>query len=94
MEVNEKITLDDLVFRFDPYNASIDFNPHKNMHQSIEEYFEDDRLKFIDYEECVKKGKVYVVRVYPHTAVGFYEVCASDCQAALQKMINALEAGE
>lgn len=92
MEVYEKVTLEDIVFRFNPYSAFLEYNPHRNLYQTIEEYFDSDRsvAKFIDYEECVKKNSVYVLRVYPHTAVGFYEISGSDYEAVMYRMIEVL----
>ena len=79
----------DELMKFTPYEASIDFNPHKGIHETIEDYY--DRDSFIDYDECIKQERVFCIRVYPRTSVGFYEVCASEYQTALKKMCDTLE---
>jgi hypothetical protein len=90
MESQTKVNIDDLIVMFDPYEVSMDYNPHKGMHQTIAEYFEGSEDHFIDYDECIKTDKVYVVRVYPDTAVGFYEICSRWHDDAINRMIEVL----
>lgn len=91
MESQTKVNIDDLAFRFNAYHVSIEYNPHRMMHQTIKEYFEGSEDHFIDYDECVKNDKVYVVRVYPDTCVGFYEICSRFHDDAVNKMIEVLQ---
>ncbi|PZD95225.1 hypothetical protein DNH61_11740 [Paenibacillus sambharensis] len=79
------------LMKFNPYSVTIDFNDHRVVHERDIEMYYGGRENFLDFERCVELNRVFKVQVYPKGSVGFYTVCASELQPALQKMCEALE---
>lgn len=79
------------IIKFKPFNVILEYNPHKSLIQSIEEYLEYSTAYVLDKEKCIEKDTIYAIQVYPETTIGFYFVCASDYKLARDTMIGILE---
>jgi len=74
---------------------SIDYNPHKDEYLDLATYLynaqlvselDNDDTKY--FNEIIKKNKLYVVRVYPNTPVGFNEVYHYDLELAIKELLK------
>ena len=72
------MTLDELVAR--SMSVSVEFNPHRNFYESVEEYFlavqrelqsDWSRLSQRTRDALLKGDRLVALRVYPRTPVGF-----------------------
>ena len=74
-------------------SVSIDVNAHRDMYQTVEEYFEiillcnEDLWESLSkevYAEMVKRNTIVEVRWYPDTPVGFFNVYHYDIDEAMK----------
>lgn len=69
---------------------SLDHNAHKNVYESIEQYYDKDC--FVSpggFNKAVCDDNVWSLQWYPDTPVGFYQVCAS----SLELLLDAVKTG-
>lgn len=69
---------------------SIQHNEHKSTYTSINDYLNEEYVKYdISFEEaqkCLREDEIWEVQVYPYTPIGFYKTCASTLEEAIRLM--------
>ena len=70
----------------------LEFNPHKNLYQTVEDYLEDfDDDEIVNRPLILSRDSFWVVNVYPNTPIGASQVAAPELLVALRAMRGLLE---
>jgi len=70
---------------------SIERNRHAGFYATVDdEHDEDSFASQDDRRLCMSQDKVWNVRVYPDTPIGFYCVAGSDLDQCLSRVIEAV----
>lgn len=68
---------------------TIEHNPHKNFYQTSQEWFDQyECCDEKDREEFSKLDDFWMMRWYPSTPIGFYEVFGKTLEECLEKSRN------
>jgi hypothetical protein len=81
------------LFNFCKCSVSIEHNPHKDYHESVEEYFiknDNHHIEPAIFDKMVELNTIIVIQFYPDTAVGSYTIHHYDFKLAVAECMRIL----